>query len=151
MRYLLFMNYFWIMFLKWRKLSTTLKTTSWIVCGDFNLPGYTWQTMNDIFIAKDFHQVWQVREAVTIIKNFVNRCQYKQSLDVFNSSGNCLDFDITDVKTNISNDPLVTDLDSAHPYGIIATACINKLKSIKFFKIRYNYNKMEEETINDEL
>ena len=73
---------------------------------------------------------------------------------MFNSSGTCLDLfssDITDVKTNISNESLVTDLDSAHPYAIIATACINKLKSIEFSKIRYNYNKMEVETINDEL
>ena len=40
------------------KIINTLKDgTCCIVCRDFNLPGYTWQVVNDISLAREFHTV----------------------------------------------------------------------------------------------
>lgn len=54
-----------------------------------------------------FHAVWQVRQAITILKNFTNRSQYKQLINVKNNSGNCLNLlfsDINNINANNSND-----------------------------------------------
>ena len=151
----IYLNDFKFFVSEMEKIINTLEDdTCSIVCGDFNLPGYTWQVVNDISLAKGFHAVWQVREAVTIIENFVNRSQYKQSINVLNNSGNCLDLlfsDIYDITTSISRDPLVTVFDQAHPYPVIATACIKKINPLQYCEITFNYNNMNFDKINESL
>ena len=114
------------------KIIDTLNEDIWCSrsCGDFHLPGYSWQITNEV--ANGFHAVWQVQESVTILENFSNRSQYKQLINVTKTLAIGLDSlfsDINNINANNLNDPLVTVLASTHPHAI-TTAYIKKLKPL---------------------
>lgn len=48
-------------------------TSNIIICGDLNVPGYSWTSTNDITLAKGFHPIWQIRAATTIMEEVANR------------------------------------------------------------------------------
>ena len=79
------------------------------------------------------------------MENFVNRSQYKQSINILNNSVNCLDLlfsDIYDITTSITRDSLVAVFDQAHSHPVITTACFKNLNPLQYCEITYNYNNM---------
>lgn len=129
-------------------------TANLIICGDFNLPGYTWTSTNETTLVQGFYPVWQVRHAASMIEELCNRTLCKQIIKTKNEAGNCLDLiftDIFDIVYDLAMDPLVTISEKAHPHPLIATACLSKLKSLEYSEIIYDYNKMNIESITYKL
>lgn len=131
-----------------------IEDCSSIICGDFNLPGYKWHSINEVTLAHGFYPIWQIREAVNLLEKLSNRCQCKQIINETNSAGNCLDLiftDILDVYYSVSHDPLLSVLDNAHPHPLTTTVSIKNLRAITFKETIYNFHKMNIETMNQKF
>lgn len=55
-------------------------TSNLIICGDFNLPGYTWTSTNDTTLVQGFYPVWQVRYATSMMEELCNRTLCKSRI-----------------------------------------------------------------------